>query len=132
MVHGFSFTRVYSARYRLLCGLHYYSKCSECLSLWITGLYTYIIVTRSRRHFPVGGNLDLGFGRNREQREIKLNYGTFNPWQPNKRKSYIIINFRPSTMEFSTRHLALCNHVYLSGCSQFKKVETRSNQPGLV
>ena len=28
--------------------------------------------------------------------------------------------------------LALYSHVYLSGCSQFKQVETRSNQLALV
>ena len=33
------------------------------------------------------------------------------------------LDFRPSTMEFSTGHLALYNHIYLSGCSQFKQVE---------
>ena len=31
-------------------------------------------------------------------------------------------------VEFSTRHLALCNHVNLSGCGQFKLVETSQNQ----
>ena len=30
------------------------------------------------------------------------------------------------------RHLALCNQVYLSGCSQFKQAGTRSNQLDLV
>ena len=43
-------------------------------------------------------------------------------------KYYVSLDFRPSTMEFSTRHLALCNHIYLSGCSQFKQVETSQNQ----
>ena len=47
-------------------------------------------------------------------------------------KYYVSLNFRPSTMEFSTRHLALCNRIYLSGCGQFKQVETRSNQLDLV
>ena len=43
-------------------------------------------------------------------------------------KYHASLDFRPSTMEFSTRHLALCNRVYLSGCSQFKQVETSQNQ----
>ena len=47
-------------------------------------------------------------------------------------KYCISLDFRPSIMEFPTRHLALCNHVYLSGCSQFKQVGTRSNQLDLV
>ena len=41
-------------------------------------------------------------------------------------KYCISLDFRPSIMEFPTRHLALCNHIYLSGCSQFKQVGTRS------
>ena len=40
--------------------------------------------------------------------------------------------FRPSAMEFSTRHLVLCNCIYLRGCSQFKPVEASSNWFGLV
>ena len=47
-------------------------------------------------------------------------------------KYCISLDFRPSIMEFSTRHLALRNRVYLSGCSQFKQVGTRSNQLDLV
>ena len=47
-------------------------------------------------------------------------------------KYCISLDFRPSIMEFPTRHLALCNRVYLSGCSQFKQVGTRSNQLDLV
>ena len=47
-------------------------------------------------------------------------------------KYCISLDFRPSIMEFPTRHLALCNCVYLSGCSQFKQVGTRSNQLDLV
>ena len=47
-------------------------------------------------------------------------------------KYCVSFDFRPSTMEISTRHLALCNRVYLSGCSQFKQVGTRSNQLDLV
>ena len=47
-------------------------------------------------------------------------------------KYCISLNFRPSIMEFPTSHLALCNRVYLSGCSQFKQVGTRSNQLDLV
>ena len=47
-------------------------------------------------------------------------------------KYCVSFDFSPSTMEISTRHLVLCNHVYLSGCSQFKQVETRSNQLDLV
>ena len=47
-------------------------------------------------------------------------------------KYYINFDFRPIAMEFSTGHLALCNRIYLSGCGQFKQVETRSNQLGLV
>ena len=43
-------------------------------------------------------------------------------------KYYISFDFRPSAMEFSTRHLALCNCIYLSGCGQFKEVETSQNQ----
>ena len=41
---------------------------------------------------------------------------------------YITSAFK-TTMEFSTRYLVLCNHINLSGCSQFKQfkqVETRS------
>ena len=37
------------------------------------------------------------------------------------------LDFRPSTMEFSTRHLVLCSCIYLSGCGQFKQVETSQN-----
>ena len=44
----------------------------------------------------------------------------------------ISFDFRPAAMEFSTRHLVLYSRVYLSGCSQFKQVETRSNQLDLV
>ena len=33
---------------------------------------------------------------------------------------------------FHHTHLALYSHIYLSGCSQFKQVETRSNQLDLV
>ena len=47
-------------------------------------------------------------------------------------KYYVSFDFRPVAMEFSTGHLALCNRVYLSGCSQFKQVGTRSNQLDLV
>ena len=47
-------------------------------------------------------------------------------------KYCISLDFRPSLMEFPTRHLVLCNHIYLSGCSQFKQVGTRSNQLDLV
>ena len=47
-------------------------------------------------------------------------------------KYCISLDFRPSIMEFPTRHLALCNRVYPSGCSQFKQVGTRSNQLDLV
>ena len=47
-------------------------------------------------------------------------------------KYCISLDFRPSIMEFPTRHLALCNRIYLSGCSQFKQVGTRSNQLDLV
>ena len=47
-------------------------------------------------------------------------------------KYCISLDFRPSIMEFPTRHLVLCNHSYLSGCSQFKQVGTRSNQLDLV
>ena len=47
-------------------------------------------------------------------------------------KYCISLNFRPSIMEFSTRHLALCNRIYLSGCSQLKQVGTKSNQLDLV
>ena len=47
-------------------------------------------------------------------------------------KYYVSFDFRPVAMEFSTGHLVLCNHIYLSGCSQFKQVETRSNQLDLV
>ena len=47
-------------------------------------------------------------------------------------KYCISLGFRPSIMEFPTRHLALCNRVCLSGCSQFKQVGTRSNQLDLV
>ena len=47
-------------------------------------------------------------------------------------KYCISLNFRPSIMEFPTGHLALCNRIYLSGCSQFKQVGTRSNQLDLV
>ena len=47
-------------------------------------------------------------------------------------KYCISLDFRPSIMEFPTRHLVLCNRVYLSGCSQFKQVGTRSNQLDLV
>ena len=47
-------------------------------------------------------------------------------------KYCVSLDFRPSVMEFPTRHLALCNHVYLSGCSQFKQVGTGSNQLDLV
>ena len=47
-------------------------------------------------------------------------------------KYWISLYFRPSIMEFPTRHLVLCNRIYLSGCSQFKQVGTRSNQLDLV
>ena len=47
-------------------------------------------------------------------------------------KYCVSLDFRPSIMEFPTRHLVLCNRVYLSGCSQFKQVGTRSNQLDLV
>ena len=47
-------------------------------------------------------------------------------------KYCISLNFRPSTMEFSTRHLVLCNCIYLSGCGQFKQIKSRSNQLDLV
>ena len=47
-------------------------------------------------------------------------------------KYYISFDFRPVAMEFSTGHLALCNRIYLSGCGQFKQVETRSNQLDLA
>ena len=47
-------------------------------------------------------------------------------------KYCISLDIRPSIMEFPTRPLALCNHIYLSGCSQFKQVGTRSNQLDLV
>ena len=42
-------------------------------------------------------------------------------------KYCISLNFRPSIMELPIRHLAFCNHVYLTGCSQFKQVGTRSS-----
>ena len=42
-------------------------------------------------------------------------------------KYCVSLDFRPSTMEFSTRHLALCNRIYLSGCSQFNQVGTGHN-----
>ena len=42
-------------------------------------------------------------------------------------KYCISLGFRPSTMEFSTRHLTLCNHIGLRDCSQFKQVETSQN-----
>ena len=42
-------------------------------------------------------------------------------------KYCISLSFRPSTMEFSARHLALCNRVYFSDCNQFKQVETSQN-----
>ena len=47
-------------------------------------------------------------------------------------KCCVSLDFRPSVMEFPTRHLVLCNRVYLSGCSQFKQVGTGSNQLDLV
>ena len=47
-------------------------------------------------------------------------------------KYYISFDFRPVAMEFSPGHLALCNCIYLSGCSRFKQVGTRSNQLDLV
>ena len=47
-------------------------------------------------------------------------------------KYYVSFDFRPVAMEFSTGHLALCDRVYLSGCSQFKQVGTRSDQLDLV
>ena len=47
-------------------------------------------------------------------------------------KYCVSFDFRPSAMEFSTRHLALCNRVYLSGCSQFKPVEASLNWFDLV
>ena len=47
-------------------------------------------------------------------------------------KYYVSFDFRPIAMEFSTRHLALCNCIYLSGCNQFKQAGTRSNQLDLV
>ena len=49
-------------------------------------------------------------------------YGAFYPWQSNQwLKSYIIIDFRPSTMEFSTRHV-VCFTL------QFKLAVASSNQ----
>ena len=47
-------------------------------------------------------------------------------------KYCVSFDFRPSAMEFSTRHLALCNRIYLSGCSQFKPVEASLNWFDLV
>ena len=47
-------------------------------------------------------------------------------------KYCISLDFRPSIMELPTRHLVLCNCVYLNGCCQFKQVGTRSNQLDLV
>ena len=47
-------------------------------------------------------------------------------------KYYVSFDSRPSAMKFSARQLALCNHVYLSDCSQLKQVEASSNWFGLV
>ena len=42
-------------------------------------------------------------------------------------KYYVSFDFRPAAIEFSTRHLALCNSIYLSGYSQFEQVGTGQN-----
>ena len=47
-------------------------------------------------------------------------------------KYCISLNFRPSTMEFSTGHLVLCNHVNLRGCGWLKPDQTSSSQFHLV
>ena len=44
-------------------------------------------------------------------------------------KYCISLDFRPSIMEFPTRHLALCNRVYPSGCSQFKQASRNQIKP---
>ena len=62
-----------------------------------------------------------------QNKEITLKWGFLPLVVKSMAKSYIIINFRPSTMDFSTRHLTLCNHIYLSGCRQFNQVGTGQN-----
>ena len=42
-------------------------------------------------------------------------------------KYSVSFDFRSSAMEFSTRHFVLCNHIYLSGCSQCEQVGTGQN-----
>ena len=63
---------------------------------------------------------------------VQGNKSKFNHSSSLMAKYYIGFDFRPAAMEFSIRHLALCNRVYLSGCSQLKQVETTSNQLDLV
>ena len=58
-------------------------------------------------------------------REINLNLTTL--LVKLTAKYCISFDFRPAAMEFSTRHLALCNHIYLSGCSQCEQVGTGQN-----
>ena len=55
-------------------------------------------------------------------------YGDFKPRRVIVMAKYCVsFDFRPSAMEFSTRHLGLCNCVYLSGCSKFNQVGTGQN-----
>ena len=50
-------------------------------------------------------------------------YGAFYPWQPNQRLKSFIIDFRPSTMEFPTRHVACLTlqfELAVAGSNQIK------------
>ena len=79
--------------------------------------------------YSLGTNLDLSNCR-LPYREVTLN---LTPLAAKlTAKYYVSFDFRPVAMEFFTGHVALCNHVNLSGCSQFKQVDTRSNQLDLV
>ena len=81
-------------------------------------------------HFRMGLGLAFG-GRTEERNYIEMGLST--PRTVKLMAKYCIsLDFRPSTMEFSTRHLTLCNRIYLSGCSWFKQVGIRSNQLDLV
>ena len=79
--------------------------------------------------FSLGANLDPSNCR-LPYREVTLN---LTPLVAKlMAKYYISFDFRPVAMEISTRHLALCNGINLSGCGWLKPDQTSSSQFDLV
>ena len=103
---------------------------SRCAEIYIHNTYiNYITVLRSTSRaasrgfcFLLAGHWTKGFY------QISIIIRIYSPEdQIVMAKYYISFDSRPSAIEFSTRHLVLCNCIYLSGCSQCEQVGTGQN-----